>query len=180
MTIPGQETLTSSPTRECPTEPQTEQKTKRKKKKKANKTSSTDSSARNDPQRPPVLCISRNKHWKYISSYHVSLVSFSLAFLVMFLLGSVAPTSPRAARVPSHAQPRPFRPLPHQNTLPITVLPQPTFPPPRTSSSSRNRQSSRPHATRLAPSHHKHFTILYQRLGPAPLAHIRKANAAPH
>lgn len=21
--------------------------------------------------RPPVLCISRNKHWKYISSYHV-------------------------------------------------------------------------------------------------------------
>lgn len=23
--------------------------------------------------RPPVLCISRNKHWKYISSYHVRL-----------------------------------------------------------------------------------------------------------
>lgn len=27
--------------------------------------------------RPPVLCISRNKHWKYISSYHVSLRPFS-------------------------------------------------------------------------------------------------------
>jgi hypothetical protein len=28
--------------------------------------------------RPPVLCISRNKHWRYISSYHVR---FSLLFL---------------------------------------------------------------------------------------------------
>ena len=24
-----------------------------------------------DSNRPPVLCISRNKHWRYISSYHV-------------------------------------------------------------------------------------------------------------
>jgi hypothetical protein len=24
-----------------------------------------------DLNRPPVLCISRNKHWRYISSYHV-------------------------------------------------------------------------------------------------------------
>ena len=24
--------------------------------------------------RPPVLCISRNKHWKYISSYHVCVI----------------------------------------------------------------------------------------------------------
>lgn len=26
-----------------------------------------------EASRPPVLCISRNKHWRYISSYHVSL-----------------------------------------------------------------------------------------------------------
>lgn len=26
--------------------------------------------------RPPVLCISRNKHWRYISSYHVRLFAF--------------------------------------------------------------------------------------------------------
>lgn len=26
--------------------------------------------------RPPVLCISRNKHWRYISSYHVRLLTF--------------------------------------------------------------------------------------------------------
>ena len=24
--------------------------------------------------RPPVLCISRNKHWRYISSYHVGVI----------------------------------------------------------------------------------------------------------
>ena len=34
-----------------------------------------DSSGRDT--RPPVLCISRNKHWKYISSYHVRLQIFS-------------------------------------------------------------------------------------------------------
>lgn len=27
-----------------------------------------------ESERPPVLCISRNKHWRYISSYHVSFV----------------------------------------------------------------------------------------------------------
>ena len=27
--------------------------------------------------RPSVLCISRNKHWRYISSYHVRLVPFA-------------------------------------------------------------------------------------------------------
>lgn len=31
--------------------------------------------------RPSVLCISRNKHWKYISSYHVRLLNFLLKVL---------------------------------------------------------------------------------------------------
>jgi hypothetical protein len=31
----------------------------------------------NSEDRPQVLCISRNKHWRYISSYHVGVVSFA-------------------------------------------------------------------------------------------------------
>jgi len=72
---------------------------KRKKKKKANKARSNDSSSApaGKPipayaERPSVLCISRNKHWKYISSYHVSpLVSYVVVLpvqryhLVVFL-----------------------------------------------------------------------------------------------
>ena len=33
-----------------------------------------------DRDRPPVLCISRNKHWRYISSYHVRLPFCSLCY----------------------------------------------------------------------------------------------------
>ena len=29
--------------------------------------------------RPPVLCISRNKHWRYISSYHVGVIVAALS-----------------------------------------------------------------------------------------------------
>src|SRR5260221_5526092 len=53
--------------------------TQKKKKKKRSKKSSTHKSPTSDAGndttnegRSPVLCISRNKHWKYISSYHVS------------------------------------------------------------------------------------------------------------
>lgn len=51
---------------------------KKKKKKKAKKSSKAKEPANAGPKspepfdgRPPVLCISRNKHWRYISSYHV-------------------------------------------------------------------------------------------------------------
>ncbi|PPQ79421.1 hypothetical protein CVT25_002691 [Psilocybe cyanescens] len=50
---------------------------KKKKKKKSKKSKAKDASAasqfRDDADaegRPPILCISRNKHWRYISSYH--------------------------------------------------------------------------------------------------------------
>lgn len=48
---------------------------KKKKKKKSKKASkqSEPPQAHNSDGKPPVLSISRNKHWKYISSYHVSL-----------------------------------------------------------------------------------------------------------
>ena len=49
---------------------------KKKKKKKSKKSGKTEdpmrkATTKEDETRPPVLCISRNKHWRYISSYHV-------------------------------------------------------------------------------------------------------------
>ena len=51
---------------------------KKKKKKKSKKSGKAKEAASQataqEPEsesRPPVLCISRNKHWRYISSYHV-------------------------------------------------------------------------------------------------------------
>lgn len=54
------------------------QKKKKKKKSKKPKPAPLVTGLTNEPtQEPkqPVLCISRNKHWKYISSYHVSEIS---------------------------------------------------------------------------------------------------------
>jgi hypothetical protein len=58
------------------TEPTTHKKKKKKKSKKSGKAKELASQtvAQAEPEsesRPPVLCISRNKHWRYISSYHV-------------------------------------------------------------------------------------------------------------
>ena len=56
---------------------------KKKKKKKGKKSAKAKTSVVDEGkedvehERPPVLCISRNKHWKYISSYHVRLYNFS-------------------------------------------------------------------------------------------------------
>ena len=53
----------------------TTQKKKKKKSKKSAKAKEEASQAiaqgPESESRPPVLCISRNKHWRYISSYHV-------------------------------------------------------------------------------------------------------------
>jgi len=55
----------------------TQKKKKKKKPKKSVKTkeaaaaTATKLNAQDADGRPPVLCISRNKHWRYISSYHV-------------------------------------------------------------------------------------------------------------
>lgn len=71
-----------SPTRE--TKPADQK--KRKKKKKTTKTVTNDLSPGKptpDAERPSVLCISRNKHWKYISSYHVRLRLVRLYHLVL-------------------------------------------------------------------------------------------------
>jgi hypothetical protein len=52
----------------------TQKKKKKKKSKKSGKAKEVTSQAiaqEPEAERPPVLCISRNKHWRYISSYHV-------------------------------------------------------------------------------------------------------------
>ncbi len=61
---------------------------KKKKKKKSKKSSkangaqgATEASKDGGDAKPLVLCISRNKHWKYISSYHVSLEPFECSVL---------------------------------------------------------------------------------------------------
>ena len=53
-----------------------QKKKKKKKSKKSAKAKEVPSKAKTQGEpdtqgRPPVLCISRNKHWRYISSYHV-------------------------------------------------------------------------------------------------------------
>ncbi|KAL4067225.1 hypothetical protein V8B97DRAFT_1873802 [Scleroderma yunnanense] len=44
-----------------------------------------------DGERPPVLCISRNKHWKYISSYHGPWLQLPLELLESLLLLNLDP-----------------------------------------------------------------------------------------
>lgn len=57
----------------------TQKKKKKKKPKKSAAAKAKDAAAKKATEtaeaegRPPVLCISRNKHWRYISSYHVRL-----------------------------------------------------------------------------------------------------------
>jgi hypothetical protein len=58
------------------------QKKKKKKKSKKSAKAKTAASVEGKAQdalepgsRPPALCISRNKHWRYISSYHVRVIS---------------------------------------------------------------------------------------------------------
>jgi hypothetical protein len=63
---------------------------KKKKKKKSKKASKAKGNAKAKEDetheaecRPPVLCISRNKHWRYISSYHVSSSFICVTVLVL-------------------------------------------------------------------------------------------------
>jgi len=82
------ETLTPKGNEDQSTVSPTSQKKKKKKKtKKSDKakeaaTLAAKSQADNmDSNKPPVLCISRNKHWRYISSYHVCSCSLVYYFL---------------------------------------------------------------------------------------------------
>ncbi|OBZ68453.1 hypothetical protein A0H81_11549 [Grifola frondosa] len=85
-------------------EPLNAQKKKKKKRgKKSAKTKETsDVTATNvegdaDDDRPPVLCISRNKHWRYISSYHGPWLQLPLELLESLLLLNLDPATLTAA-----------------------------------------------------------------------------------
>jgi len=89
---------------------------KKKKKKKSKKTSkakdaTAKATATNDGDtegRQPVLCISRNKHWRYISSYHVCVFSVTSKSYpnANFSLGTLASTPRRTSRFSLDAQSR--------------------------------------------------------------------------
>lgn len=72
----SRESSPSPITDDVPTEEQSGAAKKKRKKKtkktaKAKETSPKQKAGESPEERPPVLCISRNKHWRYISSYHV-------------------------------------------------------------------------------------------------------------
>ncbi|KJA28368.1 hypothetical protein HYPSUDRAFT_177379 [Hypholoma sublateritium FD-334 SS-4] len=71
---------------------------KKKKKKKSKKSGKSEDPARKattkeDEARPPVLCISRNKHWRYISSYHGPWLQLPVELLDSLLTLNLDPTT---------------------------------------------------------------------------------------
>ncbi|KAL0952014.1 hypothetical protein HGRIS_008663 [Hohenbuehelia grisea] len=89
---------------------------KKKKKKKAKKPASkakdeppSKTSSVDDADMPPVLCISRNKHWKYISSYHGPWLQLPLELLDSLLVLNLDPATLSAAepRLPPMPTPSP-------------------------------------------------------------------------
>ncbi|OCH93003.1 hypothetical protein OBBRIDRAFT_772437 [Obba rivulosa] len=63
-----------------------------------------------DDDRPPVLCISRNKHWRYISSYHGPWLQLPLELLESLLVLNLDPATLSAADTRPHALPSPSAP----------------------------------------------------------------------
>ena len=93
--------------------PPTQKKKKKKKSKKSSKAKDATAKATakdtgDTEGRQPVLCISRNKHWRYISSYHVCiLLVVSKSYLCAnFSLGTLASTPRRTSRLSVSAQSR--------------------------------------------------------------------------
>ena len=106
--------LSPEPGLEDPISQQQQKKKKKKKTKKPKAKGAPTANARTtDDERPPVLCISRNKHWRYISSYHVRVSSIPIEALTLtcsrlhLYVGPVVATTSRATRVSARAQSRP-------------------------------------------------------------------------
>ena len=77
-----------------PLEETKKKKKKRKPKKASDKSNSTQGAERVvSAKPPPVLCISRNKHWKYISSYHVRFIFFMMNLKANRVTGTLVATS---------------------------------------------------------------------------------------
>ncbi|KAI0066649.1 hypothetical protein BV25DRAFT_1796323 [Artomyces pyxidatus] len=84
---------------------------KKKKKKKAKKAGKKEPVALKSPvddePRPPVLCISRNKHWRYISSYHGPWLQLPIELLESLLVLNLDPATMQApeTRLPPISSP---------------------------------------------------------------------------
>ncbi|KAF8554353.1 hypothetical protein OG21DRAFT_1412750 [Imleria badia] len=122
--------LTSSPTVSS-TEPSPTRESKpadqkkRKKKKKTNKATPNDSPPGKPTlhaERPSVLCISRNKHWKYISSYHGPWLQLPLELLESLLVLNTDPAALSSAK--PHSQTLHSSRTAH-STLHARALPRP-------------------------------------------------------
>jgi len=85
--------------------------------------------------RPQTLCISRNKHWKYISSYHVCAQPVCRLTGAGILPGPLATTSGGIARYPPHNELEPCRPR-YASDLPFILR---TF----------AKKATRPHRSRF-------------------------------
>ncbi|KAH7924472.1 hypothetical protein BV22DRAFT_1105446 [Leucogyrophana mollusca] len=92
----------------------TAQKKKKKKKPKKSKSKDTPADAGVKPngsipevERPPVLCISRNKHWRYISSYHGPWLQLPLELLESLLVLNLDPATLSAPDTQLPALPSP-------------------------------------------------------------------------
>ncbi|KAH0837856.1 hypothetical protein J3R83DRAFT_6083 [Lanmaoa asiatica] len=131
LMTPSPSSIDLSPTREStnPADPalSVDQK-KKKKKKKANKAAANDLSSRKpapDAEHPPVLCISRNKHWKYISSYHGPWLQLPLELLESLLVLNLDPAALSAAKTPSQILHSSWTPNPPHSTLHARAFPRP-------------------------------------------------------
>ncbi|KAF8527434.1 hypothetical protein BU17DRAFT_73877 [Hysterangium stoloniferum] len=81
----------------------TSQKKKKKKKPKKPKAQEVKfEPKKNEPERPPVLCISRNKHWRYISSYHGPWLQLPVELLESLLVLNM---DPNTFAIPDHRVP---------------------------------------------------------------------------
>ncbi|KAH7915739.1 hypothetical protein BJ138DRAFT_1141179 [Hygrophoropsis aurantiaca] len=101
---------TEDPPADC-TSQMTQKKKKKKKPKKSKSKDSADAAAKAVPEseRPPVLCISRNKHWRYISSYHGPWLQLPVELLESLLVLNLDPATlsapdPQLPALPSPPQ----------------------------------------------------------------------------
>ncbi|KAG7451836.1 uncharacterized protein BT62DRAFT_940797 [Guyanagaster necrorhizus] len=97
---------------EAPDVPASTQKKKKKKKSKKSTKAKSEAPKLVDEDRPPVLCISRNKHWRYISSYHGPWLQLPIELLESLLVLNLDPATLSATepRIPS------IPPTPNSNT----------------------------------------------------------------
>ncbi|KIJ54366.1 hypothetical protein M422DRAFT_153861 [Sphaerobolus stellatus SS14] len=92
----------------------TQKKKKKKKSKKSKAKEEKIETVQPEIEKPPVLCISRNKHWRYISSYHGPWLQLPLELLESLLTLNM---DPNTFSVPEHHR------HPHQHQFALPPMP---------------------------------------------------------